>query len=977
MRIIISTIIFFIFNQITYANINAYYFYTDNLNVVKEIDTNAYPIFSNKEQSLLKKYNYSFSIYKVHSEKNLSELRHQHPSIHIEEVQTFTLESLDKEQWYLKNNGETVENWVSDIDIEYIQSKKGEDINFNPQLYSFKEKIRIAIIDSGLDINHPNLANYLVKNEDECQSLEKYKECLNSTTSQNECHHKFANIDANNNGYPLDCTGWSITNSGNPKNDMNGSPDVTDKIGHGTHIAGILAGHKDNFSPIGQNTEILPVQVALRSSTDNPIDNIAKGVLYAIENNVDIINLSLGWRFQFDTKLMRDIIKLAVKKGIFVIVAGGNDSHDDVSFPCAYDDVICVGAYDRTGSLASYSNYGTQIDVLAPGSHILSTWPSYLRSKNYTENNLFEYLSGTNQSAPMISASIANLLSIGIPKNEIRARVLRGARKAPTNSQYRFGNFDFKNAVNLSQSHLLYPINKSPYLVNLDATDKTFRLKIKNYGTKSANAFIDLKSLDDSFQIKTKNFNIENLDVEDVFEKNISININENAPSDIKILLTINQNDDIYEYIIKVSLLRLIHPDIDSLDITHFKLQTKINSNSIIKSFVNISDKSKVDFISISEENNMSTIQILQESQDQYKVSPIYKIKEKDITPLSFYKVDLDHDHHDDYVMVYIFSDEKGIKHTKFYVIDHQLNQKRYLISPENKFSNDKTFIPGKLNWIKLQNRTVPTWIGHGLNADNISISPWRAMPNLVTNYIYYLNEDGLHHFNTLENHFPLHIIPTPKLKLKFISSYGFEYVKKYFYNSYEENKLRVDELSLPFYFDFFQTRPLQYSNRTIGLFFHDYLINGSQLLGEIILRDEKVEVFIEDIQNINKNESIIYINQIFGQNIFYQTETSIGYLDKETGKRQSLNSKVKADRRRYLALSSRPGVFLPSTESPSYISETLVVNNSGTLISDRRLKSMAINGCEDINIVERNKKEFIAYSCLSASKILFLSIEQ
>ena len=150
-----------------------------------------------------------------------------------------------------------------------------------------------------------------------------------------------------------------------------------DKLsGHGTHVAGIIAGSDNDFGVVG---------VAPKCK--------------AIDLNVDIINMSLGASTE-PPKFIHDLILEAVSKGIVVIAAAGNDAQS-VNYPARYDEVIAVAALDASGKLATFTSKDETVDIVAPGVDIYST---FLR-------NEYCKMSGTSQASPFVAGICALIKS--------------------------------------------------------------------------------------------------------------------------------------------------------------------------------------------------------------------------------------------------------------------------------------------------------------------------------------------------------------------------------------------------------------------------------------------------------------------------------------------------------------------------------------------------------------------------------------
>ena len=220
------------------------------------------------------------------------------------------------------------------------------------------EKVTVAVIDSGIDTDHP----------------------------------EFTDADGNSIISPLsyNATDDSIVNISN-------IGVIEDEQGHGTAVAGIIASQINGGGVMGiaPDVELLVIKCDVdetgefKSSAD-----IVFGIYYAIEQDVDVINMSLGGDGGKD---MEDALQLAVDSGIICVAAAGNDSEDLPHYPAAYDTVIGVGALaDGSWEIADYSNYGINSDIVAPGTALTP-----LIDGGYT------YQNGTSIAAPIVSAAAA------------------------------------------------------------------------------------------------------------------------------------------------------------------------------------------------------------------------------------------------------------------------------------------------------------------------------------------------------------------------------------------------------------------------------------------------------------------------------------------------------------------------------------------------------------------------------------------
>lgn len=236
----------------------------------------------------------------------------------------------------------------------------GVDLVKAPKLWSFTkgEGMKIAVLDTGIDFNHPDLAD-------------NYKKGINFTSSN--------------------------------------SSDVMDRKGHGTHVAGIIAAVDNDKGIVGVAPKAeLYICKVLADDGNGSISSIIEGIHWAINQEVDIISMSLGASVD-PGKQFYDAIKLARENGIIIVAASGNEN-SNVVWPAAYEEVLAVGAIDQSLDRASFSNYGKELDVTAPGVDILSTYPG----------NRYATLSGTSMATPMVAGVVA-LIQAYCRLNNIKA----------------------------------------------------------------------------------------------------------------------------------------------------------------------------------------------------------------------------------------------------------------------------------------------------------------------------------------------------------------------------------------------------------------------------------------------------------------------------------------------------------------------------------------------------------------------------
>lgn len=285
--------------------------------------------------------------------------------------------------------------------------------------------IVVAVIDTGVDLDHPELAPLLVAGTDV--------------------------VDLGPS--PVAPAGFRF------EGDFQGvDNEPQDEVGHGTHVAGTIACLSNNAAGVAGVTwhcGLMPVRVLARIvNIANPADvrglgsaaDIAAGIRWAVDHGARVLNLSLGG--PVDTEVERDAIAYANAHGVVICAAMGNGGPGAApSFPGAYPDVVAVGAIDQADHRASFSQVGPHIDVAAPGVGILSTvW-----------DNGFATMSGTSMATPHVAGVTALVLSsnpslTGAQAADIVRQTARPLRDSPgdpvPNDNYGFGCVDAEAAVN-------------------------------------------------------------------------------------------------------------------------------------------------------------------------------------------------------------------------------------------------------------------------------------------------------------------------------------------------------------------------------------------------------------------------------------------------------------------------------------------------------------------------------------------------
>jgi thermitase len=246
---------------------------------------------------------------------------------------------------------------------------------FAPQAWDLctgDSTVVIAVVDWGVDLQHPDLATEMWTNPGEIAGN---------------------GIDDDGNGYVDDVYGWDFANDDH---------DPQDDYGHGTHVAGIAAAATDNgvgIAGVAFNSSIMAVKVGDGTTGQAAYSDVAYGLMYAADNGAKVINLSLG-EYAFSS-FLEGAVNYAWNAGCVVVGAVGNHNRSDPFYPAAYDNVIGVSATDQSDVKASWSNYGPHVAVAAPGVSIYSTY--------WNNGSTYAHMGGTSMAAPHV-AGVAALL---------------------------------------------------------------------------------------------------------------------------------------------------------------------------------------------------------------------------------------------------------------------------------------------------------------------------------------------------------------------------------------------------------------------------------------------------------------------------------------------------------------------------------------------------------------------------------------
>lgn len=320
--------------------------------------------------------------------------------------------------------------------------------------------ITVAVIDSGVDINNPDLKNNIWKNTKEIDGN---------------------NIDDDKNGFIDDINGWDfINNTPDPKPKFEEGW-TENGISHGTMVAGIIGAEGNNnqgVTGVVWKTKIMPLRI-LNDKGEGKISSVVRAIDYAVANGADIINLSFV-TFSYSDSLQGAIAR-AYHAGVIVVAAAGNDQVNgngaDTAkkpiYPACLDGsngenmVIGVAATDALDQKASFSIYGSKcVDITAPGISFFNTI-TYGGNPEYLDRNYDGYWSGTSMAAPVVSGVMALVAQVNpnLSRNDIVNLVLGSADNISLLNpnylgQLGHGRVNANRAVNMARDRMYEYTNR-------------------------------------------------------------------------------------------------------------------------------------------------------------------------------------------------------------------------------------------------------------------------------------------------------------------------------------------------------------------------------------------------------------------------------------------------------------------------------------------------------------------------------------
>lgn len=384
----------------------------------------------------------------------------------------------------------------------------------------------IAIIDSGVDYLHPDLAN---------------KMWINTGEIPNNA------LDDDGNGFIDDEIGWDFWQSGTIANPVQDHDPRGDVFVHGTHIAGIATAETNNgigIAGVGYNCRYMNLKAGGTQEDPTAIGFGFEAMLYAVANGASVINCS--WGANSFSSFENEVVNFATAQGVVVIASAGNNggtnAETDLIYPASYQNVLSVGSVNHFGGFVNqrspFSSYGTALDVLTAGNSVLGT----------VFEGEYALLTGTSMSAP-IAAGVAGLLKSLRPSwSAARIRTQLRATAEPIDAlNPANANFLGRGRLNAFQALTRTTPGLEVVQYNYENTTQSLLVTIVNHNAPTSNSIsFELQSLNGGASITNPFQTSQRLNTNDTVRLTFRLTIRTPDPSPH--LLRLSFNDAVTGY---------------------------------------------------------------------------------------------------------------------------------------------------------------------------------------------------------------------------------------------------------------------------------------------------------------------------------------------------------------------------------------------------------------------------------------------
>ena len=317
-------------------------------------------------------------------------------------------------QSFPNNHAETGRSQLEYLSQNFISVLKLDQVAARSQ----GRNVVVAVIDTGVDRNHPAIASHLWQDERPNRDIDG------------------DHLDNDNDGLVDDSHGWDFVDNDNDPTDELGDPNTT-VSGHGTFICGLI-------SLLAPKCKILPIRAFTKDGLADAF-TVATAIKYAADHGANVINLSFG--SSQESRVLTDAVSDARDRGLLLVAAVGNENTDtDPQFPARLSDCMGIAAIDINSEKASFSNFGSDVSVDAFGVGLISTYPGGGYAK----------WSGTSFASPLAAAEAALVVSAA-PRGNTRKTIEDSAVNVdhlsfnrPFSGKLGKGRIDPLNALNSS-----------------------------------------------------------------------------------------------------------------------------------------------------------------------------------------------------------------------------------------------------------------------------------------------------------------------------------------------------------------------------------------------------------------------------------------------------------------------------------------------------------------------------------------------